>query len=138
MQPMPAAQPGFHAELIGGTLPGIAGKISLQLDLTRTDKFLLHSGSQELQISYARVNSIEYGQNVSRRFVAAAVISPVLILAKTHKHYITLGYADVDGTQQALVLQVSKGDIRSVLAGLEARTGRRVEFQDNDARKAGQ
>jgi hypothetical protein len=35
------------------------------------------------------------------------------------------------------VLRVDKGDIRSVLAGLEARTGRRVEFLDDEARKAG-
>jgi len=32
---------------------------------------------------------------------------------------------------------VEKGDIRLVLAGLEARTGRRVEFQDEEARKTG-
>jgi len=36
------------------------------------------------------------------------------------------------------VFRIEKGDIRSVLAGLEARSGRRVEYQDDDARKAGQ
>jgi hypothetical protein len=36
-----------------------------------------------------------------------------------------------------LVIRVEKGDIRSVLTGLEARTGRRVEYQDGEARKAG-
>jgi hypothetical protein len=35
------------------------------------------------------------------------------------------------------VFRVDKGDIRSVLASLEARTGRRVEYQDQEARKAG-
>jgi hypothetical protein len=44
---------------------------------------------------------------------------------------------DGQGKQQAMVIQVGKGDIRSVLTGLEARTGRRVEYQDNEARKAG-
>ena len=60
----------------------------------------------------------------------------MLLLSKTRKHYVTLGYVDGDGRQQALVMRLGKGDIRSVLASLEARTGRRVEYQDDDARKA--
>jgi hypothetical protein len=46
-----------------------------------------------------------------------------------------MGYEDIEGKQQALVFRVEKGDIRSVLASLEARTGRRVEYQDDEARK---
>jgi len=34
-----------------------------------------------------------------------------------------------------MVLRVEKGDIRSVLTGLEARTGRRVEYQDDEAER---
>jgi hypothetical protein len=36
-----------------------------------------------------------------------------------------------------MVFKVGKDDIRTVLVSLEARTGRRVEFQDDDARKGG-
>ena len=61
----------------------------------------------------------------------------MLLLSKARKHFVTVGYADADGKQQALVFRVQKGDIRSVLAGLEARTGRRIEYQDDEARKAG-
>ena len=60
----------------------------------------------------------------------------MLLLSKSHKHFLTIGYVDTDGRQQALVFRVEKGDIRSVLAGLEARTGRRIEYQDAEARKA--
>ncbi len=67
---------------------------------------------------------------------AALLISPVLLLSKSRKHFVTLGYVDGDGKQQVMVIRVEKGDIRSVLAGLEARTGRRIEFQDEEARKA--
>jgi hypothetical protein len=34
-------------------------------------------------------------------------------------------------------LRLDKDDVRSVLAGLEARTGRRVEYQDEEARRTG-
>jgi hypothetical protein len=80
---------------------------------------------------------VEYGQTVSRRIAEAVLISPLLLLSKSRKHFVTIGYVDEEGKQQALVFRVQKGDIRSVLASLEARTGRRNEYQDNEARKAG-
>jgi hypothetical protein len=90
-----------------------------------------------MSIDYRKINTIEYGQNVSRRYAEAILISPLLLLSKSRKHFVTIGYVDRAGNQQALVLRVAKGDIRMVLASLEARTGRRIEFQDEEARKAG-
>lgn len=98
---------------------------------------VLRGAQTEIRIDYGKINTIEYGQNVSRRYAEAILISPVLLLAKSRKHFVTLGYLDDAARQQALVLRVDKGDIRSFLASLEARTGRRVEYQDNEARKGG-
>jgi hypothetical protein len=36
------------------------------------------------------------------------------------------------------VFRVEKGDIRWVLASLEARTGRRIDYLDDEARKGSQ
>jgi hypothetical protein len=36
-----------------------------------------------------------------------------------------------------MIFRVAKGDIRALLVTLEARTGRKVIFQDEEARKAG-
>jgi len=58
-------------------------------------------------------------------------------MSKKRTHFLTVGYEDDHGHQQALVFRVSKGDIRALLACLEARTGRKVEFQDVEARKGG-
>jgi hypothetical protein len=132
-----AAEPGVKAQFIGGTLSGVAAKSSVHIDLTGTEVLRLWSAKTELTVAYAKVNTIEYGQNVSRRYAAAILISPVLLLSKTRKHFVTLGYTDAESKQQALVFRVEKGDIRSVLASLEARTGRRIEYQDDEARKAG-
>jgi hypothetical protein len=107
-----------------------------RLDLTGANTLTFHFGKGLLKIEYRKVNTLEYGQNVSRRYAAAVLISPILLLSKSRKHFITLGYTDDEGRQQALVIRIEKGDIRSVLAALEARTGRRVEFQDDEARKA--
>jgi hypothetical protein len=132
-----AAEPGFKAELVGGTPGEFPTKGSVRLDLTDGDTMTLQAGKSALRVSYQKVNTLEYGQTVSRRYAAAVLISPVLLLSKARKHFVTLGFTDAEGKQQALVLRVEKGDIRSVLAGLEARTGRRVEFLDDEARKAG-
>jgi hypothetical protein len=132
-----AAEPGVKAQFIGGTLSGVSAKSSIRIDLTGTEALLFRSEKTELTIAYQKINTIEYGQSVSRRYAAAILISPVLLLSKTRKHFVTLGYTDADSKQQALVFRVQKGDIRSVLAALEARTGRRIEYQDDDARKAG-
>jgi hypothetical protein len=130
-----AAEARIKAQYIGGTAAGISAKSSARLDLTRPDALFFFSGSVELRIDYRRINTIEYGQSVSRRYAEAVLISPLLLLSKSRKHFVTIGYVDRDGNQQALVFRVEKGDIRMVLSSLEARTGRRVEYQDDEARK---
>lgn len=128
---------GSRAQLVGGTLATVPVKSNLRLDLTDNSVLVLRFGRQEVRVPYQKVNTLEYGQNVTRRYAAAVLISPMLLLSKSRKHFVTLGYVDDDGRQQMLLLRVEKGDIRAVLTGLEARTGRRVEYQDDEARKAG-
>ena len=135
--PLAAVEPGVKAQFVGGTVSGFAAKTSLRLDATGADTLLLHWGGTDLRIAYQKINTVEYGQAVSRRIAEAVLISPLLLLSKSRKHFVTIGYVDEEGKQQALVFRVEKGDIRSVLASLEARTGRRIEYQDNEARKAG-
>ena len=131
-----AGDAGVRAQFIGGTL-AVPARSSARLDLTGADALVLECGRMEFRIDYHKINTLEYGQNVSRRYAAAILISPLLLLSKSRKHFVTLGYVDAEGKQQALVFRVDKGDIRMVLASLEARTGRRVEFLDAEARKSG-
>ena len=107
----------------------------MRLDLTGAEALACYSGRAVLRIPYQKVTALEYGQTVSRRYAEAVLFSPVLLLAKSRKHFVTLGYLDAEDRQQALVFRVGKGEIRAVLAVLEARTGRRVEYQDDEARR---
>jgi hypothetical protein len=130
-----AAEPGVKAQFMGGTLAGVSAKSSARLDLTGAEALAFRSGQTELRIPFQKINTLEYGQTVSRRYAAAVLISPVLLLSKARKHFVTIEYLDSAGRQQALVFRVEKGDIRWVLASLEARTGRRIDYQDDEARK---
>jgi hypothetical protein len=131
-----AGAPGFHGQCAGGTLEGIS-KSFAKFHMAGNEEFVFYCGKEQFRIPYGRINTVEYGQDVSRRYAAAVLISPVLLLSKERRHYVTLNFTDRNGMQQAVVFRVEKTDIRSVLAGLEARTGRRVEYQDGEARKGG-
>ena len=132
-----SASKGIPIQLVGGTVPGVTLKSSASLDITGKRSLILQGGKSIVEIPYNKINVIEYGQNVSRRYAAAVLVSPLLILSKSRKHFITLEYVDGEGKQQALVFRAAKGDIRGLLAALEARTGRPIEFQDDEARKSG-
>ena len=132
-----AAEPGVKTQFVGGTVSGMKAKCAARIDLTGPQAMAFECGNTALKIAYRKINTVEYGQTVSRRYAAAILISPVLLLSKSRRHYVTIGYEDETGAQQALVVRVGKGDIRTVLASLEARTGRRVEYQDDEARKSG-
>jgi hypothetical protein len=99
------------------------------------DAFVFVTQSSTLRIPYQRINSIEYGQEVSRRVVLAFVLSPLFLLAKARAHFVTLDFTDESGTRQTILLRVDKRLIRSELATLETKTGRQVEYQDSEARK---
>lgn len=133
---LPAAEPGGQAEYIGGTA-AIRKKASGSLQTTDDQLFRFRSKKKTIEVPYEQINLIEYGQKVDRRYAMAVVLSPMFLLSKTRRHYLTVGYTDEQGSQQALIFRVDKADIRSVLVGLEARTGRKVQYQDDEARKAG-
>ncbi len=133
---LPAAERGFRTQYVGGTVLEIPMKCDAVIYLAGADSLRLNCGKSELAIPYQRIETLEYGQSVSRRYAAAVLISPILLLSKSRQHFVTVGYLDSQQNQQAMVLRVGKGDIRSLLAALEARTGRRVEYQDEEARKS--
>jgi hypothetical protein len=97
---------------------------------------VLEAPTATARIPYRKINLIEYGQDVGRRYVLAVLISPMFLLSKARAHYITLGYADDTGRKQVIVLRVDKRYVKTALAMLEARTGRAVRFKDEEARKS--
>jgi len=133
-----AGETGIKAEFVGGTLPGVAPRTTARLGLTDPEIFRVSAGKNEVEIPYRRIDTLEYGQHVSRRYAEAVLLSPIFLLSKSRKHFVTIGYEDGSGQHQAVVFRVEKGDIRGVLASLETRSGRKVVYQDDEARKAGQ
>ena len=132
-----AAEAGSRVGYVGGTLaklpPGAEGRVNTSDPHT----LVFRARGQDMRVAFGDINLLEYGQQTGRRYILALAISPLLLLSKSRKHFLTIGYKDSDGNQQALVLRVHKNDVRALLASLEARTGLKMDYQDDEARKAG-
>jgi hypothetical protein len=125
-----------RVEYIGGTTPQLAAGVQGSIVLADDRYLAFYAGKTQMRVAYDRIDLLEYGQQVDRRLALALVLSPVFLLSKSRKHFLTIGYSGEDGKQQAMVFRVDKNGIRPTLAGLEARTGLKIQYQDEQARKA--
>jgi len=136
-----AAGVSLHAatkvEYAGGTDRDLAPGVSGSIDLADDHYLAVYTRTMSIRVLYSRVNLVEYGQKVDRRVALAIVISPAFLMSKSRKHFLTIGYSDDSGQQQAWVFRVDKNGIRATLVSLEARTGLKIQYQDEEARKAG-
>jgi hypothetical protein len=137
---VPSAMAGIgskKASYVGGTVNSI--KEGTEGDTSTKDEkvYTFTAKGGNITIPYERVDSLEYGQKAGRRVGLALTISPWLLLSKKRKHFLTISWKDDADKQQAVVLELGKDIIRTELATLEARTGRKIEYQDDEARKSG-
>jgi hypothetical protein len=130
-----AGIPSKKAVYRGGTLsrpkPSTTGTVTTTVE----ENFVFRYPEGELHVAYDSINSIEYGQKAGRRLGLAIAFSPAFLLSRKRRHYLTLGYMNED-EQQAAVFELGKDIVRITLAGLEARTGLKVLFEDEEARKS--
>ena len=70
------AEPGDRAEYIGGTLANIPLRSSGVIQTIDQTYFVFLSKQTQMKIPYERINLVEYGQKVDRRYIPAVIISP--------------------------------------------------------------
>jgi hypothetical protein len=133
---LPAQPGGARAYLTGTTVPGFPNKCDVRVDMTGDREMLFVTHLLTLHVPYDKVTTLEYGQHVGRRYAEAVLLSPLFLLSKSRKHFLTVFYSDANGREQAVVMQINKGDVRALLPELEAKTGRRVEYTDQEARES--
>jgi hypothetical protein len=126
-----------RAEYVGGTAARLESGVTGSIEVGDEQYFAFYTKKAQVRVPYSRIDVLEYGQKVDRRLLMAVVISPMFLLSKSRKHFLTVGYQDESGHHQALVFRVDKNDIRATLVSLEARTGLKIQYQDEEARKAG-
>jgi|SRR5687768_2651451 hypothetical protein len=131
---------GKKAEYIGGTITALPEKSEGRLDTANETTLTFTPDKNEitpLTISYDQITAIEYGQKAGRRVAVALLVSPLALFSKKRKHFLTLTYNDAAGKEQAAVLELGKDIIRTTLTIVQTRSGKEIEYQDEEARKAG-
>lgn len=131
-----AGVPSKKAVYQGGTLPGVKAPLTGSIDLTGAEEFVFSHDSGRIRVPYDRVNSLEYGQKAGRRLGLAIALSPAFLLSRKRKHYLTINFRDESGEQHAVIFELGKKIVRTTLRGIEARTGLRIEFEDEQSRKS--
>jgi hypothetical protein len=100
-------------------------------------EFVYEYANGQLIIPYDQVTDLEYGQRAGRRVGLAIAVNPLLLLSKKRRHFLTIGWKDQQSKQHAAVFELGKSIIRRTITTLEEKTGKKVEYQDDDARKSG-
>ena len=125
------------AMYVGGTVNQL--KEGTEGNMSAKDENVLvftHEG-QQFKVPYDRINDLEYGQKAGRRLGVAIAVTWMALFSKKRKHFLTIGYKDENDKQQAAVFELGKNIVRVTLASLEARTGQKVDYEDEEARKSG-
>lgn len=128
---------GDKAAYRAGTIAGMKEGFEARANLSSPDAFMFGTAT----VPYAKIQSIEYGQKAGRRVGAAIataiLVSPVglfMLFSKKRKHMVSLTWTNAEGKTDAIVLEFGKHAIRGALKILEARSGKEVEYESEDAK----
>lgn len=128
--------PNDRAAYVGGTESigeGMEGSPS-----TGNEKeFVFEYEGGQLVIPYEQVDDLEYGQQAGRRVGLAFATGGLSALSKKRKHFLTIGWKDEKDKQHAAVFELGKSIVKPTIVTLEQRTGKKVDYQDDNARKSG-
>jgi len=120
---------------VGGTIANLPEGTTGSVD-TKSDKVMVfESAKGKFEIPYENITSLEYGQKAGRRLGVALTLTIWALLSKKRKHFLTIGYTDENDKPQGVVLEVPKGTAKSFITILEVRSGKKVEYESEEARK---
>ena len=94
-------------------------------------------------VPYASTTRLVYGQTKHLRIgqtIALSALAGVggllLLLSKSHTHYLTIEYKDAKDQAQMVSFEVGKDAIQPLLSSLELRTGKKIENEGDSASPA--
>lgn len=132
---LPAKVSGEEMMYVGGTITSLPEATEGRADVKNEEKLIFTSEKGGFEIHYRAITSLEYGQKAGRRVGVAIAVTWVALFSKKRKHFLTIGYTDKDGKPQGAVLEIPKGRAKSLIITLEARSGKKVEYESEEAKK---
>ena len=132
--PAMAAVRGEEVMYVGGTISKIPEATTGGLDVKDEQLMTFDSDKGSFEIPYKSITSLEYGQKAGRRVGVAIVITVWALFSKKRKHFLTIGFTDKDNKPQGVVLEIAKGRAKSLITIIEARSGKKVEYESEEAK----
>jgi len=123
------------AVYIGGTVSSLKAPARGNLSTDDEELLIFDSGRGDVSIPYEHIKDLVYGQDEGRRLGPARVADPLRLASNNKKHFLTVQYEDENNKRQAAVFELEESSVRVTLATLEARTGRKVEYEGKEGRK---
>ena len=130
-----AAVRGKDVMYVGGTIANLPEGTVGGLDTTQVKALVFESLKGKFEIPYANVTSLEYGQKAGRRLGVALTLTIWALFSKMRKHFLTVGFTDENDKPQGIVLELPKGTAKTIITVIEARSGKKVEYESEEARK---
>lgn len=125
---------GEEVMYVGGTISELPEATEGSANIRDAKVFIFSSEKGGFEIRYSSIKTLEYGQKAGRRVGVAIVITVWALFSKKRKHFLTIGYDDSEGAPQGVVLEIAKGRAKTFIAVLEARSGKKVEYESAEAR----
>ena len=126
-----------------GTSKPVEGMLNTSDEKVLIFEYKLNKTPMTYSIPFDQIIDIEYGQKAGRRVGAAIataiLLTPIalfLLFSKKRKHFVTIGYKGEDGKEEVAVFELGKDIVRTTLPILEARSGKKIEYQDEEAKKS--
>lgn len=133
--PLTAKVTGKEVMYVGGTVSKLPEATEGSLDSQNEEKLIFISNNGGFEIPYKSITSLEYGQKAGRRVGVAIVITVWALFSKKRKHFLTIGFNDKNNQPQGVVLEIAKGRAKLMIISIEARSGKKVEYESEEARK---
>jgi len=80
------------------------------------------------RVTYGDVKHLRVGQTIALSALAG-VGGLLLLLSKSHTHFLTIDYKDEKGQDQMVGYEVGKTAIQTIIHSIELRTGKKVEYE---------
>jgi hypothetical protein len=106
--------------------PGVKGTLVFDPNSKKVE-FLNPKGAPAFSINYDAIHAMQYERTGQPRYVAAVLISPVFLLTRSNKHYLTIDYTDQSGEAHSVIVRLNKKNARAAIATARAQTSKSVE-----------
>lgn len=123
------------AMYVGGTVSSLPpGRVEGSLDCggAAAMSFVAVKDGSSVAVQWKSIQDLEYGPRVPPRWKAAKSLAslPSFMSKKGRKRYVTIGYKDYAGADQAVVFELGDEIIRRTLTALKDKSGRPLTCQD--------